>query len=473
MATVSGAIQKLIVQDLAPGVRDAMVEIAPWFENVAEESFNVTQSNIGQDWKVIHTFITSLAGALKAAGTVAGDPVYSTSTPYTVHGEPGTFPGIVGSVSPGYAQSELTLQEWQGNMHIPQEFLRADQLTASISSAVAAVVKQPARKVALAKAGLWLSNYDSTASTKILGAVSSVTSGGDVTDATVQLVADDVSTVRKLMAGLEVDVYDSTGATKRNGNSKCLVYFVNPLNNTIRIDSADGAALFSTQIVATDIIVLADSKGNGPTGLDQWFPISGTIYNLALATLPQLASIRNAVSGSLTDTVLRKFFAGRLVGWGEAGMPDTILSTPGVLSEYVNQFDGSGFQRFQSQGQAQSIRGGYQSGTSITIDGREITIQTSSMCPQGYLYAFKMKNGNIKRYVPPRLPGTNSAGGAFNRDIEFFAPLGGSKDIWKHAHYNSNTTKYLEAPFISVEEYIPEMIGGIRLTGITEERAVS
>jgi hypothetical protein len=284
---------------------------------------------------------------------------------------------------------------------------------------------------------------------------------------------EDVSSLRKLCAGLEVDIYSADGVTKRNA-AKLLVYYVDPLNNSVRIDFADGTTTFTTAVVDTDVVVLADSKGNGPTALDRWFISSGTgPYGLNSALLPQILSIVVAVGGNLTDTVLRKYFAGRLVGWGESAMPDTILTTPGVLSNYVAQFDTTNYRRYEVQGEAYKVRGGYDGATSVTIDGREVTFTTCAMVPQGFLYAFKMKNGNIKRYVPPRLPGVNSGGGAFNKDIEFFAPLGGSKDIWKHAHYNSNTTKYLEAPFVSIEEYIPEEMGGIKLTGLTEERAVS
>jgi len=466
MATVTGAIQKMIRQDIQPGIDDALVELSPLFGEIYNSNMGVVRDHIGQDWKVIKTLVTSLAGNFKAIGAVGGDNVVSTSTPFTVHSAPATFPGVEGFVSPGYVQKVFTLQEMLGTLMIPQEFLRADRLTASLGSAVAMTIKQSARMIALMKSNFFFTP-DQTNKTLGAGDGSTAVTSGGTSDTTATFVLSSTSRIRNLLPGVRVDLYSANGSTKRNSTA-LVVYSVDPETKAVRFDFGDGSTTFTSQVLNSDIIVLADSKGNGPAGLESWIKASGTLYtNLALATYPQFKSKITNVAGSLTDDVLRKHLAGFIQSHGAEFTPDTLLTTEGVLNDYVDNFDAD--RRWAVQGQAQKVVGGFDNGIKFLLNGKAFNFKTGEQVPGGYLYALKMGQQNIKRYMPPKLPGSDSRSEFGN--IEFVAGLGGGNDIWKHAHYNSLTTKYVEAPFVCIEEIVPDCIPALKLYGLTEDLA--
>lgn len=482
MASVSDAITKIVREDISPGVDDALVELDPVFKELHNTSMGVVRNEgIGRSWKVIKTLLTSLAGSYRATGRVDGDEVYSTSTPYVVHKAPTEFDGVAGFVSPGYVMKEFQLQEHIGTIVMPQELIRADQLTASIASAVAAIIKQTARMIALVRANEFFSSDATNKTIAVVAGSNGVVSGGTNGDKNVTLALSPSSRIRNLSPGMKVDLWSSNGSDLRNSvdgtestRFDLVVYSVDPIEDSnglyrVRLDSADGTSAFATGHLPAngDLIVLSKSKGKGVAGLEDWIKTAGTLYgNLDLAVYPQFKSVVKNVNGSLSDDVLRKYLAGFIMGHGAAMAPDTLLTTEGVLNDYVDNFDTD--RQWHVQGTAQRIVGGYDDGIKFVLNGRVFNFRISSQVPGGYLYALKLRDKNIKRYLPPRLPNSGTRGEFDN--IEFIAPLGGSRDIWKHAHGpNGGSTKYLEAPFVSIEEIVPDVIPAVKLTGLTED----
>ena len=82
----------------------------------------------------------------------------------------------------------------------------------------------------------------------------------------------------------------------------------------------------------------------------------------------------------------------------------------------------------------------------------------------------KFGGGNIKRYVPPRIGGSD---GRVSSEVEFLAPLGGHSGIFKIAHNGDGASQeVLEAPFWQYKLVAPIDVKGIKLTGITEATLV-
>lgn len=476
MANLADAMEKYVREELSPTIRDATWEVAPSFKNILSTSIGVERSGLGRDWKAKHIFLTSLAGAIKAEGdsAIEGDTLaYGTGAgePGVVYAQSATWPGIGSSVAPGYTQKELQLKRWKGNMFVPHDLLRADQMSASLLSALTNTVKQTARNVAYQRA----SNFFAVNSYKALGVVSSAS----ISNGTATIVLDSTSRIRKFQPGMLVDIIDYNGGAY---DQKCnnasypvmIVKSVDPTAKTVVIEhvSSSGTS-FAYNPAASDLIVLKDSftiagtpYGHGPKGPAYWLVASGTVYGMNLAHYPQFKSVVSAVSATLTDTVLRNKLGAFYDTHPMEQWPDTILTTSGVIADYVGEIDD--LRRFQVQGTAAKVRGGFGGGIGFEYDGRFTPFTPETLMPSGYAWIMKMGGKNIKRYVPPSLPGA-SGDKAFPGDVEFVAPLGGSKGIWMHTYdTDSNLTPYLQAPYEIIEEYCPEVLPGIVLTGLTE-----
>jgi len=477
VANLADSIEKIVREELSPGIQDALVELDPLFADIKQNTRSASQSEIGRDWKAIMTFITSLAGSLRAEADTAieGDDLsYGTGAgePAVIYSPSVTWPSIAESPAPGYVQRTIQLKRWKGNMFVPHDILRADRLTASIGSQVAATIKQTARMVAHHKANLFMA---SNATTRPLGVISAVITNGTTSQADAVVSLKTSTPLRRLQPGMVVDVHDASNSwvqlnDQTAAENVVIVKAVDPVTGYVTLTHTISTGRWAANLAEDDVIVLRKSfdasggLGYGPKGPMYWMVNSGSVYGLNTAYYPQFKSLIQAVSGTLTNEVLRKYIGtymnARSVGW----WPDTLLTTSGVLSDYVGETDD--IQRFQVQGAPVNVRGGFAAGTTFTYDGRTFPIRTSALMPGGELWGLRLK-GNITRYTPPKLPGAGSSG-EFDGDIEFVAPLGGLKGIWKHTTVNDALSPYVEAPFECIEEYAPEIIPGIRLTGLTE-----
>lgn len=468
LQTVSAGIQFLIKQDIGPGVRDALTEIDRTFEQIKNDSISVERDHIGRGWQAVHTFLTSVAGNLKASGPMGGDDFLTDDKPFNVHSTPETFPTVAGGISPGFMQRTIPLQEWMGNMFIPIEFARADMLTASIGSAIAAVVKQTSRMVGQIRANLF---FTPDATNRYL-AKASASVGGGLGTTTVTYTLNTESQVRCLQPGMVVDITAAAGAPPIKNSGAMIVETVHPFDRTVVLSVADGVSVMTTAAAATDELFLRSSMGNGPAGLYNWMTNTGTVFGVNFATFPQFQTlVYTTADTDLTEFLLKNLLSGYVTTHGSSWAPDTILTTDGVLNEYVYQMDGGAgsADRYQRQGKALSIVGGHESSLPFHHNGRILEMRASDLMPRGRLLAMKLRDHNIKRYVPPRPAGMGTEG-QFGNDIEFIAGWGASgKDIWKHAHASSATTKFLEAPFLICEEYCPEAFGGVSMANLNEE----
>jgi len=138
----------------------------------------------------------------------------------------------------------------------------------------------------------------------------------------------------------------------------------------------------------------------------------------------------------------------------------------GVTLKYLEQPGLNNNRMFYDrQGKALDVRGGWED-VNYTFNGRTFRWMVSPMCITGTLYGFKLNSGNIKRYVPPKVGGTDSRVGG---EIEFLAPLAGHTNVFKIAHSSSGASQaLLEAPFWQYHMIAPIDVKGVKLTGLSE-----
>lgn len=481
MANFADAIEKITREEISPTIRDATIEMEPFFSEVIEDAISATREGLGRDWKVIHPFVTSLAGAIQPLpsayiegetlqyGTGAGEPSIEFQT-----GSVTGWPTIGDAMSPGYMWRTLQLVRWRGNLFFPIDLLRADRLSANLGSSVGMILKQSGRNTAWQRVNNFMAP---DATHKYLGKIAAISSDTDYDGTTdcrslkVTLAAD--SRMRRFAPGMLVEVRDATNSYALCNNAthpNLVVRAVNPNTGEIWMEHTySSSTYFAAAVAVDDIIVLKNSHsgavGYGPYGLRSWMLNSGTFAGINLANYPQFQSVivANSPATALTDDILKKYLGQFQDSHTPNQWPDTLLTTSGVLADYVGENDS--LRRFQTQNASLKVKGGFGAGTSFEFDGQAYNFRTSAMMPEGQMWAFKLRN-NIKRYVPPSLPGAGS-NSSFSGDVEFVAPLFGSKSIYLPVRKDDAVTPYVEAPYEIIEQYAPEEMAGIVISGLT------
>lgn len=472
MATTADAVTYVVREGLQSGVRDARLKVDPIFADFIEDNVSAVRDQQGRGWNVLHSFVVSNAGAFRVYGDAnGGDIVYGDTAGQTAvsydASTPRAFPGLTEFVAPNFAQRTINLKQWTGNIFLPHSILRSDQLTAAIAKVVELTISGVSRSFAQWRANLFFSR-DTT--NKAIGSINhAAVTGGTTSDSTVTFTLL-TGRIRRFQPGMLVDVYDSTGTTRRN-TSPLVVQHVDALSKSIRLDHTQKTSghycYFSTDVCASssdDIIVMRNSKGYGPSGLMDWIKSSGSIFGLNLTYYPQFKSaLISSLGAALTDQALNTLIGYVGDAWGTDSEPDTFLTTQGVITGYVGEYDT--MRAWYLTNSPQNVQGGYSS-YGFTIDGRKKEFKTSSLIDEGYLYGLKAKN-NIRRYVPPGLPkaGTN---GTVSGELEFIAPVGGFNGIWApFISTDGEITDFVQAPFTMCEEYAPEEPRALVIGGIT------
>jgi hypothetical protein len=459
MATIIDSIDSIIREELSPSVTDLLPKIDPVSQKFVRDEFSATREGIGRDWKVYHEFFTSVGGAFEWKAATGGDLATGPTTS-NVYDTPRNFPTYSEAPNVGSTSRYLTLVQGAGTMVLPIQLFQTDQLSAMVTKYISKAIQGVARNVANYQV-ISLFKADSYSSiAHIDGSITNGTTGDD--DAT---FAVDGGRIRQFYEGMLVDIFDSSGANQRNSTDYCIVDSVDRLNKTIKVQLIGSSPTFDVNLADDDIIVPRASKSLGPSGWEDWIVDSGSLYNMSLTTYPQLKSYLATSVGSLDEWALSSYIGAFDDAYGTLVELDTILTTGGVTREYLEQ-TGS-FSAYQRQGAALNMQGGW-SDIGYMYNGRKMDWMISQNCPSGVMYIIKTGDGNLKEYVPPRIPSAGTKEG-FAGDIQFLAPLAGSSSIFLPARGASGeATELVEAPFFCFKERAPEMPQSIKLSGCTE-----
>jgi hypothetical protein len=322
------------------------------------------------------------------------------------------------------------------------------------------------------------------------------------------------SRIRWWREGMAVDIYDDTSATTMinldTTRVQLIVDRVDQVAGTVTLvspagkDLASGTADLDGNYIgeADQYVFLQDQTSGGIAGggtvykfghygLEDWILSTGTLFgggatvwnrnandNTAafdLDTYPQFKSFVTAnLAGPLTDTVFIEKIGQYVEAYGNK--IDTLITTQRVINKYLSQANlGASRLNWDRTGKALNVKGGF-STVGFEWDGKTYDLLISPYCASGTLYGLKTKEGNLRRYVPPRsmavggisAPGT---GGVFGMDGEFefiMAMKGDSIFDMSRAATTARVVPMLEAPFQQFSQLAPVDVRGIKIAGITE-----
>jgi hypothetical protein len=499
------ALDNFVREELPATIMESLPEVAPVYKYIESTSGGVVRNGIGRDWEVEHLFATGLAGLIQSAD-VRGALFDDNSTyPQSLILDP-TSPGI--NIFPSATATPhttslkriLTLGMTTGNLTIPVTWLSGDALSASQIKQVSRDIAAVGQLRALTEAQSFfmgsnntlaqIDNYDGTGEAS--GYFTFTVKAGTGRTAffrvgmMIDVVADSSGTVQFGTAtdGTDLRNYQDDDATY----IPLIVSDVNYLTGVIKVATVTAEHIEAGDLAASaafaddDWIVLrgcgsVDGREQKSWGLEDWIKSSGQIMGgsgsvgnrlnpgLDLDTQSQFKSQVVAVNGPLTDTVMNGYIGGFLDAYPGQSL-DTIITTQGVTLKYLEQPSLYNNRMFYDRtGSALTVAGGWDD-VSYSFNGRKFRWIISPMCISGTLYALKMNNGNIKRYIPPKVGGTDARIGG---EVEFLAPLGGSNNIFKIAHASTGASQaLLEAPFWQYCLVAPVDVKSVKLTGLTE-----
>lgn len=513
-------LDNLVREELPNTINESLPDIAPVYKYIQSSSLGVKRNDIGRQWKVLTLFSTGIAGLMQSAAPVG--PTFETNTYFSqsqfidsdaTDGGLAPFPSAVNAPHTGSLKRELVLQLATGNFSLPVTWIQGDALSSSQIAQVARDVKAVGEMRALTEAQSFfmssknaLCQIDNWAGSSAAGDGGST--GGDNGKAQFT-VKSGTGRTQFFRIGMMIDImynnsgtpnWGTTGGTNHANDTSTgapwgatyipmVISDVDYISGTITIasvpdvDFATGSNgdIKGAVIADNDWIVLANcgtvsGREMRTWGLEDWIKSSGQIMGgsggnaaLDLDTYSQFKSKVAAINAPLTDAVMNGYIGGFLDAYPGSTI-DTLITTMGVTLKYLEQPSlNNNRMVYDRQGKTLNVAGGW-SEVTYSFNGKNLRWIISPMCLGGTLYGTKFNNGNITRYIPPRVGGSD---GRVGGDIEFLAPLGGHTGIFKIAHDSSgNSQAILEAPFWQYCSVIPTDVRGVKLTGLTEATGI-
>lgn len=474
MATLMQGASLTIEERLSGGIRESLPRLDPVYKYIADTWFGVASTNdVGRSWQVNHTFNESLHGVFKWV-TAGGSNVNNTTLTHSlIPTDVQEYPGLEDTTLPGYLRKTITLVAGMGNLFLPQTYARADQLSAEVGSLVTDLLRGAATLTALADIACFYS----------VGVPSQIGVAGNSTSGTsVNVVV--LGAVNQFYNGQHVDIYTTT--TKINTNYQVVVDGVRYIPATtdttgygvVTLKSKDGAS--TVTVTAGDLIVIQDSFNVGPHGPFHWLINTGSAYGINVGTYQQFQSVVQTSVGDLDETKLARYFQRLWKAYGTMNFPDTVLTSMGVTIALLDSSYGLTDRFVRNLGERNQLVMGFQSAgeSAYMFNGIPIRWIESPYMPSdsqfagtangGRLWALKMRDKNIKRYLPPPLPGAKK-NAMFGREAEFPFGTGGPSGMFSPYHSSAGRkTNWMEAPFNRWSEYAPDYMPGLNLSGINE-----
>lgn len=493
MATLIDGLAEVLEVDFSDGVQDSLPDLDSLYRDISTDSMRVRRDGIGQSWQVIHTFREGISGAFKWQSVGGGTLMTGLSHVDYLGDNPTTFPGLDEQVTPGHFQKTISLAKGVGNLFLSTEFLHSTELTAAITDVVAEVIRGAAENCALAEIQCFYAMAASQPIAVVEDASGNFSSNRGTNDRLSMAVAN--QSVRQCIPGTFVDIYDTAGTTQRNTGPVVIeaVRFVpDDSNDTggygrIELQSlSTGTAedLSAAGVIDTDILVRKDSiasgTGLGPLGPEQWLTATSTdIFGINVTVFQQMQSVLKDVGGVLTNQVLNRYYGRYFKAYGMNNCPESMVTSMGVTNAHVENSDG--LRRFESHGRPFVIAEGFEYGAvPYVFNGMNMKWHVSAFMPStsdvtaathtgGRLWGLKLRDQNLMRYVPPRIPQSRTME-PFHSEVEFLYPLGGPNGAFKpyHSPTTARATNFQEAPFYRHIAIVPRHMPGIKLTGLTE-----
>lgn len=500
-------------ETLTPQVDENILKISRFFRRIFRDSSGVFRDKyMGEGWKVRKTFQTGTAGAFEyqpmsqAAYLTAQD----TGNPnFQVYGTTAqrTFPGADVSGAPAYFNWLLTLNSGLGNMHMPLELLRHAELNAALIDQFANIIKATARTVAYGIVNPFFAESVNAAAGNahaLNGVLGKFACTATINGTNLVLASKGVSvaqtlgaggSIRRITDGMRVELWENATSTSAwtllNTAGPLFVTHTDTLANTFKLVNVSDSAVTFT---ASRTYYILPYKAYGtttsfttatwpylPMSLERLLISTGYLYGSDAAgtgainvdNAPWFKSYVQSVGSALDENTLRRYVARMAHARDNTMQIDTLLASEGVWSGYADNIDG--IYTFDRNGQNLNIKGGMSNGSDdgtfmyFEAFGQRWRCMWDPWPAAGTLYGLKTDDRNFKMMVPPRLPraGSNTQ---FDSGVEFVWPaVSGTSSIFGPTYNTAGAlTDMVQAPFYYPFEFVPDVIPGMKLTGITE-----
>lgn len=489
MATImADLISEAIRETISDGIRDISPEIDPVSRKIVTTSANVTGSGVnglGRDWKVKHVFCTSDAGGHMWRSALGSSNITDQKFAAYVNssGTAGArnFLALSEVTAPNFVTRTLQLKQGIGAIPMPLTVLQANQLDATVGDIVKKTIQGAARRCAFAPIhSLWKLNSTNNA------VVSIYPDDGTDIGTTEVLFSVTAGRIGLLRRGQMFTVFANGSATSATGSAKVVVNSVDYKKKRVGLVKLHSDDVSISAATTYDLVPYSNEftlTGNtaetaqlvSPSGWIDWMK-DGTesdvnVFGISTTAYPEFKSFKADAGGkALSSTILNSEFGGFMDAFQVK--LDTFLTTEGVvLGALENVEDTGALIRYDVQGTALDVVQGFDR-FAYAYNGSTIKVRTSPYCPTGVGLGLKLEN-NIKKYVPPKLPGSKS-GQSFDGEIEFVAPVWGGSGIWWPAPgSNSGPSDVVLAHYMQHCEFAPEEVRGIRISNLAEQITAS
>lgn len=503
MATLIGFVQKQLLEELSPGLRESLPDIDPVMGRLCLSSKNVTRDSISRDWKAIHTFdttgVTGLAMAVPNGGGLGASMTQTGSM--TVDGSPGQNPyslfgGAQMTVWPAadmlpanaYYQKTIELKKHIASCAIPITLTQTDQLP-GVGSMVQSILKGFVRQINMLKLNnFWKLNADG----RILEATKSATPSGVIneTPGVFTITAGRIANIYPGMVVVPRIISAGTANTSaETGEIQAEPVFVHSVDyraKTFKLvkPSCAGSGTDVTIANGSSCAIYryrADHVTNpnmtttnyNMSGLEDWLidDATSTPYGIDFAKYPQCRSWKSsAFSGALDTTALNKMFGGFIEAYS-ADAVDTLITTDGVWLGFVDNIENTQqLLRYESQGTATNFVAGTKGKLKYLFNGKELEVIQTKHCPTGTVYGLKLGGGNVKMYVPPSLPKKGSEAG-HSQEVEFIGKAIGYPSNLVPLPSSATSTLTTDATSLPAQFYcevVPDQLQGIKMSTFSE-----
>ena len=484
MASILEAISKTVMETYEPAIKDARPRLDKTENMIRTTSIGVGRANFGREWKAKHTFVggqaginysrSILGGTMPSAGASGNLLLYDDGS--TSAGR--TFPTIAEMPTPGFYDMEIQLKENVGGFAIPLQVFMYDKAGGNVGSVVSEVVRGAAEGYVMYEIhGRWKLNSVNNS----ICVIQAPSSSEDVTT-TAKTYTIIGGRIRSLRAGMVCQIWGdatlaNTGASGINtlvSTTKVFVEDVNTLAGTVQLRRIGGSDINLTASGYYDLAPYNPANVSGTnspsmaSGWIDWVKSTGTVFGVSLSAHADWRSLIASVTGQpLTGTLLNKYVGSFRDATGKD--IDTIITTEGVLLGLLENIeDAAQLFRYEIQGEAVNAQIGF-SDVGYRYRGGKIPILTTPHCPAGDLWGFRFADGNVRRYIPPRIDGTGTDSD-FGSEVQFLAQLWGSPSIFTPGRDPTTGSEIdiQKAVYYFFRELAPMDPQTLRLTGLTE-----
>jgi len=486
------ALADLFDEDLVPGIQNKLVMIDKTYREVVE-SKEVVLDNLTKEYKAIHTFVTSLAGAIRPGSVLGPDMRTDVGVAQMIQAHE-TYPGVGDTPLAGIANRYIKVGKQRGNIVMNLAMLRGTQLK-TVGNYPALTLEQAAENVAHNTAMDWyLNDSAQVIALDVTGTGASISRSGQICTCTGPTATGTVLTdgrYHRIKPAMQFDVWSknatmATCYTQRGWamlTSNVDMFSPGAVNIFFQNeqDAIDyTAAAADCWLVPYGALPTRTAAGLNtsilPCGYQWWIRATGTLFggfgDLDVTTYGSMfKSLIETSYGAVTETKLNQTMKKFSEAVGFA--PDTAIMTDGIqvslLDSYGADATSSVINLHRDQSRPESVQLGYEDpGIGYRYNGMIVKLNTSTFINAGEMTLMKCRDGNLCRYRPPRVPGSEASVSGFDPGLEWLGKVVGD-NIWMPSTApGGGKTDGIEAPFDFLLQHAAKEVRGIQLTGCSE-----